>query len=124
VILEVRRPRVNLPTAIASVTSTGAIFDGRSVGLGFLDWCFGYYLAIGGRWVITHRVPLHGELPVRFLDFALVGVPLEPEDVVEVLASAAAPHLSRSSSFTLGGQTSIGRGCCCWFFVSSGSFVR
>jgi hypothetical protein len=86
-------------------------------------WSFGYYLAIGGRWVITHRVPLHGELPVRFLDLALVGVPLEPEDVVEVLASAAAPHLSRSSSFTLGGQTSIGRGCC-WFFVSSGSFVR
>ena len=51
--------------------------------------------AIGRSRVITHRVPLHGEFSVRLLDLVLVGVPLEPEDVVEVLASAAAPHLSR-----------------------------
>ena len=51
--------------------------------------------AIGPSRVITHRVPLHGEFSVRLLDLVLVGVPLEPEDVVEVLASAAAPHVSR-----------------------------
>ena len=51
--------------------------------------------AIGRSRVITHRVPLHGEFSVRLLDLVLVGVPLEPEDVVEVLASAAAPHVSR-----------------------------
>ena len=95
---EVRRPRVNLPIAIASVTSTGAIFDGRSRGLGFLDLVFWLYLAIGGRWVITHRVPLHREFPVRLAHVVLVRAALQPEGGVEVLA-ASAIHASRRVAF-------------------------